>query len=392
MHTQRILQRCLGAAWATIHGHRRQALAGAVEATAASHRLTLTELARHWPGAQRVAAPLKRLDRLLSNPRLMADDGVLRTAMGRHLLRGDRPVILVDWADLKGDSRWSLLRAAVPMGGRALTLYERVFPVKRQNSPKAQAEFLDALWRLLAPGQRPILVTDAGFRSDWYRQVQGRGGHCIGRVRGNVCVRRGTDDWALCTSLYDHATKHPRTLGDCELVRGDPWPVVLMQHRRPPRGRHRHTRAGRPSRDRRHQEAQCAGREPWLLAVSPGLDLSPRAVMNLYARRMQIEESFRDLKCPRFGVGLRYSLTRTAPRLQALLLLNALVAFAAWIAGTLVRSGTCVERLQRAAPARPTPTLSILRMGREALRHQWLDPIPSLKHLLQCLQPLPLPE
>lgn len=365
---------------------------GAVQAAAASRWLTLTELARHWPGAQRVAAPLKRLDRLLSNPRLVADDGVLRRAMGRHLIEGERPVILVDWADLKGDSRWSLLRAAVPMGGRALTLYEQVFPAKRQNTPTAQAEFLDALWRLLTPGQRPILVTDAGFRSDWYRQVQGRGGHCIGRVRGNVCVRRGTDDWALCTSLYPQATAQPRTLGDCALVRGDPWPVVLMQHRRATRGRHRHTRAGHPSRDRRHQEAQRAGREPWLLAVSPDLDLSPRAVMNLYARRMQIEESFRDLKCPRFGAGLRYSLTRTAPRLQALLLLNALVAFAAWIAGTLVRSRTCVERLQRAAPARPTPALSILRMGREALRHHWLDDIPSLKQLLKCLQPLPLPE
>lgn len=365
---------------------------GAVQAAAASRWLTLTELARHWPGALRVAAPLKRLDRLLSNPRLAADDGVLRAAMGRHLIEGKRPVILVDWADLKGDSRWSLLRAAIPMGGRALTLYEQVFPAKRQNTPTAQAEFLDALWRLLTPGQRPILVTDAGFRSDWYRQVQGRGGHCIGRVRGNVCVRRGADDWALCTSLYTQATAQPRTLGDGELVRGDPWPVVLMQHRRATRGRHRLTRAGHPSRDRRHQEAQRGGREPWLLAVSPDLDLSPRAVMNLYARRMQIEESFRDLKCPRFGAGLRYSLTRTAPRLQALLLFNTLVAFAAWIAGTLVRSRTCVERLQRSTPSRQTPALSILRLGREALRHQWLDDIPSLKQLLKCLQPLPLPE
>jgi len=391
VHTGRILQRCLSSAWDSIHGHRRAALAGAVEAAASSHRLTLTELARHWPGAARVAAPMKRLDRLLSNPRLMADDDRLRTAMGHHLLCGERPVILVDWADLKGDSRFSLLRAAIPMGGRALTLYEQVFPVQRQNTPAAQAEFLGALWRLFTPSQRPILITDAGFRSDWYRQVQRRGGYCIGRVRGNVCVRQKGGDWVPCKHLHDQATGQPRTLGDYELVRRQPWRGVLMQHRRPPKGRHRLTRAGHPSQDRRHQKTQRAGREPWLLAVSSDLDLPPRAVMNLYARRMQIEESFRDLKCPRFGAGLRYSLTRHAPRLQALLLLYALVAFAAWIAGTLVQSQACVERLQRRSPARTTSPLSILRLGLEALRHRWITNIPPQAQLLACIKPAPFP-
>lgn len=52
----------------------------------------------------------------------------------------------------------------------------------------------------------------------------------------------------------------------------------------------------------KHARAQ---REPWLLAVCPGLaHLSAQAVVAVYAQRMQIEEVFRDLKNERLGLGL----------------------------------------------------------------------------------------
>jgi hypothetical protein len=54
-------------------------------------------------------------------------------------------------------------------------------------------------------------------------------------------------------------------------------------------------------------------------------------VTTLYAKRMQIEEAFRDLKSHRYGLGLEDSLSRLAPRLSVLLLLNALANFAAWL-------------------------------------------------------------
>jgi len=51
----------------------------------------LIDLARSWPGAERVRAPLKRLDRLLGNPRLHADRKALHAAMVPWLLRGPQP-------------------------------------------------------------------------------------------------------------------------------------------------------------------------------------------------------------------------------------------------------------------------------------------------------------
>ncbi|CEJ42436.1 transposase (fragment) [Xanthomonas citri pv. bilvae] len=97
-------------------------LLGAVEALVHGGRLTLIDIARAWPGATRVRAPLKACDRLLCNRTLQAERSMIERDMAHWLLRGDQPVIVIDWSDLKPDKSWCLLRAAVPIGGRTLTL------------------------------------------------------------------------------------------------------------------------------------------------------------------------------------------------------------------------------------------------------------------------------
>jgi hypothetical protein len=70
-------------------------------------------------------------------------------------------VIVVDWYVLKADESLHLLRAALPVGGRAL-------PVCTGKSRLGQAAvhtaFLAQLRRLLPVDSQPIVVTDAGFR------------------------------------------------------------------------------------------------------------------------------------------------------------------------------------------------------------------------------------
>lgn len=66
--TQRtVLQKILSAVSAGLDVRNARNLFLAVEALLAGRRLTLTELARHFPGAERIHAPLKRFDRLLGN-------------------------------------------------------------------------------------------------------------------------------------------------------------------------------------------------------------------------------------------------------------------------------------------------------------------------------------
>lgn len=81
-------------------------------------------------------------------------------------------------------------------------------------------------------------------------------------------------------------------------------------------------------------KAAAREREPWLIVASPELtDLSARQLITLYAHRMQIELSFRDRKSHRYGQGFEDSLTRSGPRIEILLLVNAFAAFASWLAG-----------------------------------------------------------
>jgi hypothetical protein len=136
-----------------------------VEALLAGRRLALMDMARSWPGAMRVRAPLKAFDRLLSNPHLHGERVHLYSGMARWLLRGERPLIVIDWSDLKADRSWCVLRAAVPVGGRTLPVLDMVFPGKALGTPAAEKRFLQVLRTVVPENKRPVLVTDAGFRT-----------------------------------------------------------------------------------------------------------------------------------------------------------------------------------------------------------------------------------
>jgi len=372
MHASRILLRCLASVFDSMHALRRCTLLLAVEALIAGRRLTLIDLARAWPGAHRVRAPLKRLDRLLGNRHVQGMLIAVGQAMARWLLRGPRPVIVVDWSDLKHDGRWCVLRAGVPVGGRTLTLLEQIWPIRKQETAAAQQAFLKSLHRIVPAHVRPILITDAGFRSNWFRAIEAFGWHWIGRLGGNTQVRAPNgSDWLPCRLCHAQAGAAPRDLGAYEMVRQQPLRCRLVVQRRPPRGRHRLTRRGSASRDRRHLKSAQSQRQPWLLTVSTSLsNLTAQRIVALYAQRMQIELSFRDLKSHRYGAGFEDSLTRQAERLAVLLLLHTLASFAAWLAGLAATGAKVGHRL--AANSQKRPTYSVLRLGREALVRGWL--------------------
>jgi len=73
MRATGVLQKCLSDCLEAMHAARVRVLLRAVEALLAGRRLTLMDVARSWPGAERVRAPLKALDRLLSNRHLHAE-------------------------------------------------------------------------------------------------------------------------------------------------------------------------------------------------------------------------------------------------------------------------------------------------------------------------------
>jgi len=341
-----------------------------VAALLLGRRLILMDLARAWPGAERVRAPLKRLDRLLGNHHLAKEAEPLYGAMARWLIRGTRPIIVIDWSDLKPDGSLHLLRAGIPVGGRTLTVLETIHPEREKNSPRVERAFLRRLKALLPPEVKPIIVTDAGFRAPWFRAVTKLGWDYVGRVRHRTHVQWVAGaEWIANRALHAQARTQPQRFSAAHIVRNAPWPCDLVLVRKRGLGRRSLTRRGQRARSRQNVKAAQSAREPWLLATSL-TDLSSPQIVALYAKRMQIEESFRDLKCDRYGSAFCYSLTRTAKRLAILLLLHALATFVAWLsalmsdAQTTIRHGGIISKRARRH-------YSLLRIGWETLRQRW---------------------
>jgi hypothetical protein len=169
------------------------------------------------------------------------------------------------------------------------------------------------LARLLPAGCEPILLTDAGFRSPWFDAVDRRHWAWIGRIRNRDRVSVEGGPWQPVKDLYASAMEEAREVLQVLHVRTRPTLRRMILIRKPPQGRIQRTRFGRRCRSKCSRQNAQRGKEPWLLACSPGLaHLSPAAIVALYAQRMTIEQSFRDTKNQRLGQGLSESRSRSA--------------------------------------------------------------------------------
>lgn len=390
MHAVQLLHTHLQEACPEIHTKRLHTLIAAVCTLTRACCLTVTALGRALDSATSAKHNIKRIDRLVGNPHLLCECPRLYGALTKWLITGiDQPVILVDWSDLTPDRQWQLLRAAIPVGGRALTLYEEVHPLKRLGNRRVHRAFLKALQQLLPKDMTPILVTDAGFRTTWFQQVDALGWCWVGRIRGRDYVRYvDTPAWVSCKQVFAQATQHPKTLGLAHIVRSNPTLCTLHLVRRPKRGRTQKSRFGQPVRCRHSQKNAAREREPWLIAASTGVDEScAKQVMRLYRQRMQIEEAFRDLKCVRYGLGLSLCLTRDPHRLQLLLLIGALALFVLWLTGCAACANQQHLQFQSNTTRNRTVLsviyLAMLILGSESLtpftKSQLLAPIKTLR-------------
>lgn len=364
-----VLQKCLSDVIGTMHAVRARALLNAIRSLLCSRRLILMDMARAWPGAERVRAPLKCLDRLLSNRHLHAQRERFYASAMRWLIRQPMPIILVDWSDLHEDCRWQLLRAAIPVGGRSITILDMVFPESMKGSPLAEKQLLQRLRTLLPKSVTPILVTDAGFRAPWFRAVARFGWHYVGRLRHRTLIQVEGSNWFDNRSLLPLATARPQRLECVKMVANDPWHIDLVLYRKPRAGRVRLNRHGNRSRGHTSLKAERREREPWLLVTSCALStLSARQIVTIYSKRMQIEQSFRDLKCERFGCAFYYSLTRKPERIAMLLLIHALATFAAWLSALSLTIPHALVQYGGITSSRARRHYSPLRIGWEALR------------------------
>ncbi|MGH8110662.1 MAG: IS4 family transposase [Rhodanobacteraceae bacterium] len=392
MPPSHILPQCLATVFDSLHASTAPVVLKAVDALSWGGWLTLTEVARHWPGAERVAAPLKATDRLLRSPVLTRARNPLYAAMVRWLVREAHPLVAVDWSDLKADGSFKLLRAGLVVQGRTLTLWEEVHPERTAGTAAVEQAFLHHLAQCLPAGCQPVVLSDAGFRRPWFRSVLAQGWDYVGRVRGttrvqpNAAAAANPAEWVSVTALHELAqVRRRRDLGAFRMGLRAPLCTRLIVYQGLRKGRRAFTLRGTRRRDRVSEDAARSAREPWVLATSLDTTTTAAKIVRYYARRMTIEQGFRDLKSDVFGAGFEHSLTHKGGRLANLLVLFALRQFAAWLIGLCEERERDALRLEGSRHPRRRH-YSTLRLGVEILKHPlWWPPRRLLKRFLRDL-------
>ena len=118
MRVEAMVRELVGSCSSVVHAVRVMAVTALVEGIIRGGRLSPATIGRVLPGGALAKHGIKRVDRLLGNPKMVGDRLIFFRTIAHRLLRGcTRPVVLVDWTQAGGQH--VALVAAVPIGGDA---------------------------------------------------------------------------------------------------------------------------------------------------------------------------------------------------------------------------------------------------------------------------------
>ena len=363
MRTVDRIQELLSPGLQDVHKARLTQVFSVVAGLVRGGRATVTAIGRAVATTTTDKHGIKRADRCIGNARLHGECLLFWRVLACTLLaKNPRPCILVDWTDV--GSGYAALRAAVAFRGRALCIFNQIYPARRTGNSNAQGRFLKFLKQVLPTGCRPIIVTDSGFRGTWFRQVNRLQWDFIGRLPPTVTMRSTLGGPRLkVTDLQRDAINACRDCGQFELNHSNRYVGRIVSFD----GRSRRAKASRAPKKRRTDKNKGAKRahSPLVLVTSVP-DIGAKSVVELYKARMQIEENFRDDKSPRYGWQFEFARSRNRRRLENLLLLIALATLAAALAGLAVVASN-EQRHYQANTVRNRSVLSIITLGRRVL-------------------------
>jgi Transposase DDE domain len=243
---------------------------------------------------------IKQVERLLSNPKLMREE-VARCWVRVVVAERKELFVNFDWTEVEDSDQSMIVLGTQTEHGRSTPL---VWKTVTHSELKGQRhahedELLGLLTDVLPKGVQVTVVADRGFSDiKLYRFLKELGFEYLIRFRRVVYVeaadgeRRKARDW-LGVGGRMRVLRGARVTAE-----GQPVPMVVCVQ---------------------PQELQ----EPWLLA-SRRSDLQGAAITHLYGKRFTVEETFRDVKNPRLGLGLQQTVMERNDRRDALFLLAVL--------------------------------------------------------------------
>jgi hypothetical protein len=282
----------------------------------------------------------QRLYRLLGNPRFTPEVMIpLMVAVACGAVGGERIPMILDQSTIRGIQT---LLVGLVFEGRVLPVGFSCFTYEmiQKSQNVLEHSLIMLVMSCFAVKQRPVLILDRGYaRVDLLRRLKGWGVPFIVRAARNVVVVIGGKRLSL--------------------GRMGIRPGQLRRHRILYHGQKKEPMELVAFWGKGHQE-------PWYLLVPEGADLTAEQIVGLYAKRMSIEQGFRDWKTHLGVRGLVFVGEDPAPRLTRLLMAFALsyllcLALGATPEGQAVRA--FVEIPRRTARHGTCRTLSVLSVG-----------------------------
>jgi hypothetical protein len=354
----------------SFHQARTNTLLSCAEGLIAGNTLSLTKIGRHLPGKAKVKHKIKRVDRFIGNQKLHDENTAISAAIARRITAClPSCVIAIDWSGCCSQD-FHVLRASLVYDGRGLPLLNRVVSSERQEHNDEHQQFLLDLQALLGTQRRVVIVTDAGFKTPWLRQVRALGWEFVGRVRGRIYGKLDSEqEWHPATGLTQHASATPEALGSGQLGKSVQrrCSVYFHQYHGPAKGRHKKRGKKQPLYPQAEERYRALAKEPWLLVTSDER-LSAKEVVSIYQTRMQIEQNFRDDKSQRYGFGWSNSKTLGEKRIAVLCLIAQVATLMLWLVGFEGEHQGRHRRYQANTVKRRV--LSFLSLGKQMLFHE----------------------
>jgi hypothetical protein len=243
---------------------------------------------------------IKQVDRLLSNTAL--DVWALFAHWVPYVVASTPAIIVaLDWTDFDADGHATIALSLVTAHGRALPLIWRSVPKAQLKGRRNryEDEVLLRLHEVLPSGVQVTILADRGFGDQQlYAILRDFGFDFIVRFRGVVTVE-SRDGEVRAASDWVPATGRLRCLAGARVTQ-DRYPLDAVVC------------------------VQTTGMQaPWCLAVG-GATITGAQAVRLYGRRFTIEEAFRDVKDPRYGLGMSATHVRDPRRRDRLLLICAM--------------------------------------------------------------------
>lgn len=298
---------------------------------------------------------IKQVDRLLSNMNLSVWE--LFPLWVKFLLsQREEVVVALDWTDFDADGHSMLALNMITSHGRATPLMWKTHQKSklRQHRNDHEDNLLEYFRDIVPADVRITVLADRAFGDQaLYKSLSGANIDFVIRFRSRIHVtdRNGnTMPAAQLVPASGRAKKYEQVS-----VTEERTPVAAVV-------------------------CVCAKnmKEPWCIATSRAA-LNASQIVALYSRRFTIEESFRDTKDPRFGMGLSATHVSLTDRRDRLMLIGAL----AQALLTLLGAASEEVGLDRKLKANTVKhrTVSLFNQG-----WYWYQAIPNMRE--EWLRPL----